>query len=161
MARFFLTCAFLAAFGYGLWNGGVDLYQLRALRAEGRMTEAQIITMQTVGGDGKTGRVGYGFRVGETVVTGQRQVLRSLYPRIRMGDYLPVTYLPAQPHVHRLGRVDAALLGRRAFYWSLSLLHALAWFGLPLALLEIRRRRALLVNSRNAHLATPISLPTE
>ena len=139
--KLMLLLGLIAVSGYGLVAGWSDFREIRALQAEGKTTEAQIITIQTVGTVGKTGHVGYAFKVGSTVTTGQMDISRSEYKNLRMGAPLMVTYLPAQSQSYRLGTVDSGRVARRGGMLILLALRGFAWFGLPFLYLETQRRR--------------------
>ena len=158
--RLMLLLGLIAVSGFGLWRGGSDFREVRALQTEGRTTEAQIITIQTVGATGATRHIGYAFRVGTTVVTGQMDLTRDEVKRLRMGTPLVVTYLPSQPQTYRLDRVDGTRVARRGGMVALLVLRGFAWFGLPFLFLETRRRRLQRVNRPAAPPAQRQSLPT-
>ena len=139
--RLMLLLGVVAVSGFGLWMGGSDFREVRALQTEGRTTEAQIITIQTVGATPTTRLVGYAFRVGATVATGQMEISRSEVKNLRMGNPLIVTYLPSQPKTYRLGLVDSGRVMRRGGMLALFVLRGIAWFGLPFLFLETQRRR--------------------
>ncbi|MCW3099499.1 MAG: hypothetical protein JWL77_5117 [Chthonomonadaceae bacterium] len=140
--RLLMLLGVVAVSGFGLWIGAVDFREIRALQTEGRTAQAQIITIQTVGAPSTTLRhVGYAFRVGPTVTTGQLDLTRSELKNLRMGAPLVVTYLPSQPQTYRLGRVDSARVLRRGAMLALFVLRGFAWFGLPFLYLETQRRR--------------------
>ncbi len=139
--RLILLLGVIAVSGFGLWMGGTDLREIRALQTAGRTTEAQIITIQTVGATSALRQVGYAFRIGSTVVTGQLELTRSEIKNLRMGNPLVVTYLPSQPQIYRRGRVDSGGVMRRGAMLVLFVLRGFAWFGLPFFYLETQRRR--------------------
>jgi hypothetical protein len=139
--RLMMLLGVLAVSGFGLWMGGTDFRELRALQTEGRTTEAQIITIQTVGATAALQHVGYAFRAGAVVTTGQLDLTRSEVKHLRMGAPLIVTYLPSQPHIYRLGRIDSGRVLRRGAMLALFVLRGFAWFGVPFVYLEIQRRR--------------------
>ncbi len=139
--RLMLLLGVIAVSGFGLWMGGSDFREVRALQTEGRTTEAQIITIQTVGATRTTRQIGYAFRVGTVVATGQMEISRNELKNLRMGNPLVVTYLPSQPQTYRLGLVDSGRVLRRGAMLALYVLRGLAWFGLPFLFLESQRRR--------------------
>lgn len=139
--RLMLLLGLVAVSGFGLWMGWSDFRELRALQAEGRTTEAQIITIQTVGATSATRHVGYAFRVGTIVATGEMDLTRSELKNMRMGAPLVVTYLPSQPQTYRIGQVDSGRVARRGTILGLLVLRGIAWFGLPFLFLETQRRR--------------------
>jgi hypothetical protein len=139
--RLMLLLGVIAVSGFGLWMGGSDFREVRALQTEGRTTEAQIITIQTVGATRTTRQIGYAFRVGAVVATGQMEISRNELKNLRMGNPLVVTYLPSQPQTYRLGLVDSGRVMRRGAMLALFVLRGLAWFGLPFLFLESQRRR--------------------
>ena len=141
--RLILLLGLVAVSGFGLWMGGSDFRDLRALQTEGRTTDAQITTIQTVGGTDAVRHVGYAFRIGPTVATGQLDLTRAEVKRLRMGAPMVVTYLPSQPQTYRLGRVDSGRVLRRGAILALFVLRGFAWFGLPFLYLENERRRLM------------------
>lgn len=159
--RLMLLLGLVAVSGFGLWTGGSDFREIRALLSEGRTTEAQIITIQTVGATSPTRHVGYAFRVGATVATGELDLTRKELKNLRMGAPMVVTYLPSQPQTFRLGRVDSGRVVRRGAMLALLVLRGFAWFGLPFLFLETRRRRLYADRKRGAPLAQAQPLPTK
>lgn len=155
--RLLMLLGVVAVSGFGLWIGGTDFRELRALQTEGRTTEAQIITIQTVGATSALRHVGYAFRVGPTVTTGQLDLTRSELKTLRMGAPLVVTYLPSQPQTYRLGRVDSGRVLRRGAMLALFVLRGLAWFGVPFLYLETQRRRLLKDRSPSAPAGQPLA----
>ena len=139
--RLMLLLGVAAVSGFGLALGGSDFQELRALQAEGRTTEAQITTIQTVRVASDVRDVGYAFRAGSAVVTGRLNLTRSEIKNLRMGTPLMVTYLPSQPKTYRLGPVDSGRVIRRGAMLALFVLRGCAWFGLPFLYLETQRRR--------------------
>lgn len=139
--RLMLLLGLVAVSGFGLWLGASDFREVRALQTEGRTTEAQIITIQTIGASRATQHVGYAFRVGTTVATGEMDLSRSEVKKLRMGTPLLVTYLPSQPQTYRMGPVDGERVMRRGGMAALFVLRGFAWFGLPFLFLETQRRR--------------------
>ncbi len=72
----------------------------------GRLVEAQVINNERgsqvpIGG----GAIEYAYRIGKVAYTGTVEVDQSRYHALRMGAFLPVTYLPGNPHIHRVGVV--------------------------------------------------------
>jgi hypothetical protein len=158
--RLLMLLGVVAVSGFGLWIGAIDFREIRALQTEGRTTQAQIITIQTVGAASTTLRhVGYAFRVGPTVTTGQLDLTRSELKNLRMGAPLVVTYLPSQTQTYRLGRVDGARVLWRGAMLALFVLRGFAWFGLPFLYLETQRRR--LQNGRRSTVPVGQPLPTK
>jgi hypothetical protein len=139
--RLLMLLGVVAVSGFGLWMGATDFRELRALQTEGQTTQAQIITIQTVGATTALRHVGYAFRVGAIVTTGQLDLTRSELKTLRMGAPLVVTYLPSQPQIYRLGQVDSSRVQRRGAMLALYVLRGFAWFGVPFFYLETQRRR--------------------
>jgi hypothetical protein len=139
--RLMMLLGVVAVSGFGLWIGGSDFRELRALQTEGRTTEAQITTIQTVGATSRLRRVGYAFKVGYDVTTGELEMTRDEIKNLRMGAPLVVTFLPSNARVYRLGTVDGGRVLRRGVMLSLFVLRGVAWFGLPFLFLERQRRR--------------------
>ncbi len=139
--RLLMLLGVVAVSGFGLWMGGTDFRDLRALQTEGRTTDAQIITIQTVGATTALRHVGYAFRVGSIVTPGEMDLTRAELKNLRMGAPLLVTYLPSQPKTYRLGQVDGGRVLRRGAMLALFVLRGFAWFGLPFLYLETQRRR--------------------
>lgn len=148
--RLMLLLGVVAVSGFGLWVGVGEFRELRALQTEGRVTQAQITTIETVGMKNAVHRVFYAFRIGPVPTTGQIDMTREELKSLRMGTPLTVTYLPSNPRVYRLGKVDADRVWRRGAMLGLFVLRGFAWFGLPFLYLEMQRRRLL-----NGKRATP------
>lgn len=141
--RLMLLLGLVAVSGFGLWFGVSEFRDLRALQSDGRMTQAQIATIETVGVNSPTRRVAYAFRAGGTAILQQADLTRDEVKRLRMGTPLTVTYLPTQPHTYRLGTVDGARVLRRGAILALFVVRGFAWFGIPFFYLETQRRRLL------------------
>lgn len=141
--RLMLLLGFIAVSGFGLWSGAAEFRDLRALQTEGQITQAQIVTIETVGANSPTRRVAYAFRAGGTAILQQTELTREELKSVRMGAPLEVTFLPAQPHTYRLGKVDSARVLRRGAMLALLAVRGFAWFGIPFLYLETQRRRLL------------------
>ncbi|MCW3055355.1 MAG: hypothetical protein JWN14_4525 [Chthonomonadales bacterium] len=159
--RLMLLLGVIVVSGFGLWMGVADFRELRALQTEGRTTEAQITTIQTVRVRSEMRDVGYAFRVGSVVVTGRLDLTRSEIKNLRMGAPLTVTYLPSHPQTYRMGLVDAGRVMRRGTMLALFVLRGFAWFGLPFLYLETQRRRLQKAKRPASSLGQSQPLPTK
>jgi hypothetical protein len=122
-----------------------NLGELLALRRSGRLTEAQVFNKEPEVqlGNATTGLVYYSFRIQRRSVTGRFRAQRADYPLLRTGRHLTVTYLPADPGIHRLGLVDTGRVLREGAATLLLLLCGGVYIVAPAIVLERAWRREL------------------
>jgi hypothetical protein len=91
-----------------------DIRRLHILRVDGVTGRATItgLWQRTRGGKRSFG-VYYRFEAGGHADEGVRSVPESYHSRAKVGDLMLVTYLPADPKNHYVGRVDDSLLAAR------------------------------------------------
>jgi len=135
-ARWILRLALAAWIGFSLWSSGRSLSDLSALRAEGRPATAQVIGREILDQNAKIGYVHYAFRVGALAVEDRFQVPRTEYAQYWTGRPYPVTYLPSNPHVFRLGTVGDTQVRSRGVLAVILLLGGSLAIGLPLMAVE-------------------------
>lgn len=134
-AVFIMLCA--------LTVGAIGLRNLLRLREHGVMTPATI-TGTTFREAGPMLTVTYAFVTPHGLpVTDTFRAPRHLLQSLRTGNALPVTYLPSDPAVHTLQRVDNGLVARHFLSGVAVLLTLAAYTALPLLLIERRLRRQL------------------
>jgi hypothetical protein len=133
----------LAIGGVGLVMTARNLNELAELRGSGRLTTAQVFNKEPEVqlGNAATGLVYYSFRINGRVVTGRFRAPRADYPLLRTGRHLTVTYLPADPGIHRLGVVDGGRVLREGAGTLLLLLGGGVYFVAPVFALERALRR--------------------
>lgn len=91
-----------------LWIGFANLHELERLRDHGEITQGSVVKLSESGGRSHHYYVTVAFYARGARWRHRASVARSNYLRRRLGRPALVTYLPADPRVARLGRVDAA-----------------------------------------------------
>lgn len=77
----------------------IDLYK------NGKSVSAQVINNEPGSpSPNGGGTLLYAYHIQNTAYTGKMDVPASTYARLRMGSVIPITYLPAYPAVHHIGR---------------------------------------------------------
>ena len=137
--RLFLGFALLAAAGLILWFGGSDLRDVYDLDVRGRTTDAVVVTRDRVPATSLMGRAYYAYRISGNAIEDTLAIRRADYSDYWTGRPIPVTYLPSNPRLHRIGRVGAASVIRVGIFWFALLLNAAGFLGLPWLLLETSR----------------------
>lgn len=136
IGRVLLWIAMIGWTAFGLWNGVRGTGELLALRNQGRYVNAQVTGFEPLPKDTRIGYVHYAFNAGTRAIDN-----RFPYPTSRFGEYpigapIPVTYLPGQPHIVRMGRVDISRVGTTAISAIVFLFAGIVAFGLPLIALS-------------------------
>jgi len=130
-----------------LWTGERSAAVFRMLRDEGEVAKAEVTRVARRGGGRGARKHGleFRFRAGGEERTGSVRVSRRMAEASPPGTELTVTYLPRDPSIHRIGRVDET---RAEEPWREALLAA-AIVAAALAIaaagveLWLRRQRAL------------------
>lgn len=128
------------------WLGVTDIRTLQDLLAHGRAANALITDKRAYHGKSTSYYLYYTFDGGETLVTSRASVSYRDYSTNRVGDWTLVTYLPANPHTNRWGRVDAARVQRAEWGWMIGLSLFLAVPGILFlaATAQLRKERCRL-----------------
>ena len=72
---------------------------------------AQVIGQEHMPAGERMGYVHYAFNEGTRAIDNQMPVPVAAYGDFTIGKAIPVTYLPDEPHVVRIGAVDGARVG--------------------------------------------------
>ncbi len=112
------------------WFAARDLQDLYALRERGVTQQAVVTGKRKVHGKSDSYYLSYSLQQHDAAVQDEDQIPKSLYEQKRVGDTLPITFLPGQPQTHRLGHVRDERVQERSISWALGLLCASGLFGL-------------------------------
>ncbi len=127
-----LWTVLVAWIGYGLWSGWNRTSELVNLSSSGKHANAQVIGCETMPAGARLGYVHYAFNEGSRAIDSRLEVPVSMYPNFHIGQLVPVTYLPQDPHIERIGSVDSGTVLRSALVAVVFLVVGLIAFGLPL-----------------------------
>ena len=132
ICRVVLWVALIAWIAYGLWSGLNRTSELLTLSSSGKRVNAQVIGCETMPAGVRIGYVHYAFNEGSGAIDNRLEVPVSMYSSFHIGQVVPVTYLPQDPHVERIGSVDSGTVTRSAVVAVVFLIVGLVAFGLPL-----------------------------
>jgi hypothetical protein len=132
IGRVVLWVTLIAWTGYGLWSGWRRTDELIALRGSGKRVNAQVIGCEVMPLGARMGYVHYAFNEGSRAIDNRLEVPVSMYSSFRIGQVVPVTYLPEEPHIVRIGNVDSGTVTRTAVVAVAFLISGLFAFGLPI-----------------------------
>jgi len=89
------------ALGFFLWNQSQNQSAERdRLDREGAAAEATVTRVWRTGGKSTSYRLSYTFEVGRQPVGGHSQAPHDLWRTLKVGDRIPVRYIPADPSVN-------------------------------------------------------------
>jgi len=149
IARVMLWAVMIAWCSYGLWTGWHRTGELLALRSSGKRVNAQVIGCEQMHANERVGFVHYAFNEGSRSIDSRLAVPISAYSTFHIGQAIPVTYLPQDPHIVRIGVVDSGTVARSAMVAFVFLIAGLIAFGLPLvaisSVVSTRRQSAALM----------------
>jgi hypothetical protein len=137
-----LFLALLAAPNVVLLYGESAARPLRELTAGGQSVTGKVSGVAARGSKSRTYWVYYTYEVGGRRIAESSQVSHSVYAACRKDSPIQVTYLPAHPETHCLGRPEDRLSEQNNKYVRIALLLA-AGLGIGLACLEFSLRRQL------------------
>ena len=138
--RVMLWLIMIAWTGIGLWKGWRSTSELLALKSGGKFVNAQVIGQESMPAGERMGYVRYAFNEGTRAIDDRIPVPVAAYGDFTIGKAIPVTYLPEEPHVLRIGAVDGARVARSAGAAIIFLLAGLLAFGLPLVAISAMLR---------------------
>jgi len=130
--RAVLWVVMIAWTAIGLWKGLHGTGELLALKTRGKFVNAQVIGQEPMPAGERMGYVHYAFNEGTRAIDNRMPVPVMAYGQFTIGAAIPVTYLPEDPGVVRIGAVDGARVGRSAMAAAIFLIAGLLAFGLPL-----------------------------
>ena len=148
LTRLCLLTLLVFAVGLLWWLAGRDLGVLNALKTQGRMTLAHVDDKHIVHGKSDSYYLDYLFKINKTWVYGNESVDQDDYTAASLGDALPVTFLPSDPQIYRLGAITQPRIDAQQNRWRWGELVAFLVFGLLLDCMEVifRQHLALLRN---------------
>lgn len=120
----------------GLWKGWQSTGELLSLKSSGKFASAQVIGQEHMPAGARMGYVHYAFNEGTRSIDNKMPVPVAAYREFTIGKSIPVTYLPEEPHVVRIGAVNGARVGWSAVAAVIFLLVGLLAFGLPLMAIQ-------------------------
>jgi hypothetical protein len=132
LLRTLLYAALIAWTGYGLLSGWHRTSEIVALHSSGKRVNAQVIGCEQMGRGERMGFVHYAFNAGSRSIDNRFAVPVSMYGNYHIGQIVPVTYLPEEPHTVRIGAVDLGTVLRSVVVAVVFLVTGLIAFGLPL-----------------------------
>lgn len=110
LTRLLLAVLFFALLA-GVWAlVAVEQRNTELLFRKGRTTVARVSGKQKYSGRSTDYDVEYTFTVDASPYTGSEHVEREEYYHTKVGDRLTVTYLPSDPSIEQVGKVDASTL---------------------------------------------------
>jgi hypothetical protein len=87
-----------------------DYHELNLLAQEGQITSARVTSKRSSAGKSESYHLICQFEVNGRLEESSESVTRETYKQTHIGDPLTITYLPANPSLTRMGKVDRALV---------------------------------------------------
>jgi hypothetical protein len=118
--------------GFGLWNGCRGTFELITLKTSGKVAQAQVTGYEPLPKSSRVGYVHYAIHIAGGSIDNRFPLPVARYTEYPIGAGITVTYLPEQPHVMRMGKVDVGRVSTTALFAVVFVVLGLAGFGVPL-----------------------------
>ena len=120
-----------------------DIGDLRGLLATGKMMNAVIYDKYTRSGKHTSYHLQYQYTLDRVPYTGDESVSSNVYYNTPIGARLPITFLPENPAIHRVGQVTKERVDTSARNWIVGIGIACTLLALFLAYIETTSKKQL------------------
>lgn len=117
---------------FGLWNGARGSFELFQLNRLGRFVNAQVTGQEPKANADQRTFVHYAFNDGSRAIDNRFAVPETDLRQFPIGAAVPVTYLPGNPHLVRIGAVSGGRVAITAISSLVFVAAGIIAFGLGL-----------------------------